>query len=635
MIYTADFETGLERDLNAAGYNKVFLWAICPIENNKLLARAKAAPTDEKSEYINKYIDSRIIYENSDIGYFFKALFSTTRKQKQTTVYFHNLSYDGEFILDYLFKDGWRHIDDDRKLKHKQFRTLITNLKVWYIIELCYNDHIITIKDSYKILGQSEDNIIKSFKINEIYGVKKVNVDFESLPPLYTFKWRKALSIEKERVVNDVLGMALALRHFKLNSTEQTYTTRDTAASCAFESLKKSSFPGNEKTSFEIKFQSHYPKLVNPYDKKENLENAIIDFEDLLRSGYCGGYCYVNPIHASKTLENVVSYDQNSKYPTHMNKELFPYGIAYTEDELNGIDKNDFVYIIQLENVRASIKPGWIPWIQNRGFDWHGVKMESEIETDLMVFVQPLYELFLESYDILNEPVSRKFYFKAERGRFSGHVKRWYEIKSHSDDNPVLKFFAKIQLNSSYGKFAQRTKRKRKIPYWDDEIGQVAYKTVNQERKEKQRYYLPVGMFITGYARVDIIRKAHSFGNRFVYCDTDSLHLIGSYTKDELKEHDIKVDKNKLGYWKLDKQYSKARYLHAKCYAGIMDGKLDIHVAGFNCASDEDYNKVTLDDIYVGSKLPPKKGRRKCKGGCCLVKVPFEIKKLSKDENIE
>ena len=62
----------------------------------------------------------------------------------------------------------------------------------------------------------------------------------------------------------------------------------------------------------------------------------------------------------------------------------------------------------------------------------------------------------------------------------------------------------------------------------------------------RPEYYLPVGLFVTAYARKHIISYAQKNYDSFIYCDTDSLHL-------KEKSDNIPLDNEKLGYFKIEK----------------------------------------------------------------------------------
>ena len=77
MIYTADFET--TTDLEDC---RVWAWALCNVNN-----------TDE------------FVFGNS-----VQTLMDWCSKKRNLTLYFHNLKFDGEFILQWLLHNGFTEI---------------------------------------------------------------------------------------------------------------------------------------------------------------------------------------------------------------------------------------------------------------------------------------------------------------------------------------------------------------------------------------------------------------------------------------------------------------------------------------------------------------------------------------------
>ena len=75
--FVADFETTSEKFYNENGYTKVWLYAICDMNGNIV--------------NYGETIEQFIMYIRTLYG---------------KTIYFHNLKFDGTFILDYLLKLG-------------------------------------------------------------------------------------------------------------------------------------------------------------------------------------------------------------------------------------------------------------------------------------------------------------------------------------------------------------------------------------------------------------------------------------------------------------------------------------------------------------------------------------------------
>ena len=79
--YVADFETTSERFYNEHGYTKVWLWSICDSNAN-------------------------IIQDGTDIEQFLIL----ARQLCGGTIYFHNLKFDGSFIVDYLLSNSYIYL---------------------------------------------------------------------------------------------------------------------------------------------------------------------------------------------------------------------------------------------------------------------------------------------------------------------------------------------------------------------------------------------------------------------------------------------------------------------------------------------------------------------------------------------
>lgn len=73
--------------------------------------------------------------------------------------------------------------------------------------------------------------------------------------------------------------------------------------------------------------------------------------------------------------------------------------------------------------------------------------------------------------------------------------------------------------------------------------------------------YTAMGAFITAYAREKTIRSAQTVYDRFVYADTDSLHLIGWDVPCDLDVHP-----SRLGAWKNEGRFSYSKYIRPKTY---------------------------------------------------------------------
>ncbi len=51
------------------------------------------------------------------------------KKENNATFYFHNLKFDGEFIIYYLLTHNFRHITDKSEIEENTFMTIINDTR--------------------------------------------------------------------------------------------------------------------------------------------------------------------------------------------------------------------------------------------------------------------------------------------------------------------------------------------------------------------------------------------------------------------------------------------------------------------------------------------------------------------------
>lgn len=179
-------------------------------------------------------------------------------------------------------------------------------------------------------------------------------------------------------------------------------------------------------------------------------------------------------------------------------------------------------------------------------------------------------------------------------------------------------------LNNLYGKFGTNPDCTGKYP---ELVDGVLHLTTGK-RETRSPVYIPVACFATAHARDELIRAAVANRDRFLYCDTDSLHLLG--TDDPTG---IPLDDSKFGCWKVEGTFSHARHEGAKRYIWDLNGELEVKCAGM---PDNIKAHMTFDNFRVGySNYDPftksiREGEGKLKpllvpGGRTLVDTPYRL----------
>lgn len=524
---------------------------------------------------------------------------------ESSSFYFHNLKFDGEFIIHYLLTHGFVHVNE-KKLGVNQFSTIISDLNVFYCIKVKFKEEvIISFFDSLKLLNFSVEEVARAFNLS----IKKLEIDYKAKRE----KGHKITDEEKEYLKHDVMIMSLALeKMFEMK------ITRMTIASNAMNFFKDTI----SKKRFEEWFK---PPL---YDKD-------------LRQAYKGGFTYLNEIYRGKEVKEGIVLDVNSLYPSVMYYSPMPYGEGIYFD---GKYVSDKLYNLYIQNITCQfrIKKDMIPTIQiknNLSFVPTEYLSSSNGESINLTLTNVDLKLFLEHYDIYDVSYNWGWKYKSSTKIFKSYIDYWNElkVKATKEGNKPLRTIAKLMLNSLYGKFAASPEGRSKIPYLDNNI--VKYKL--SELEERTAYYLPISIFITSWARDKTIRSAQAVYHRFIYADTDSLHLEGTDIPENLL-----ISDTELGKWKIESTFKRGKYLRQKCYIEDVVTPVDeiekfkkenpecLHLVSKDsiinivCAGMPKgcYKNVTWENFDYGSVFDGKLGVKHTDGGIVLVDTTFTIK---------
>lgn len=503
---------------------------------------------------IDDYTDFR--YGNS-IEEFFEFCSNPLHNYK---LWFHNLKFDGIYILNYLFENGYTWIEDEKHKRDKTFTTLITDMGQFYSIVVFFKakgHHInkVEIYDSLKIFPNfSVDKVAKGFNL----PIQKLSIDYDEYRPI----GHRLTNQEVDYIRNDVEIMARALKEMFMRGL-----TKMTIASDAMKNFRDN-FVG---------FRKKFPLLSPEVDAD-------------IRLSYRGGFTYVNEIYKEKPVGKGIVLDVNSLYPSCMSS---PYELPYDKPKrFEGKYQKDQIYPLYVQSITCSfdIKQNKIPSVQvkNSSDFIPNEYLKSSNGQEITLFLtKPDYELFIEQYNIHNPTYNGGWKFKSSIGLFDGYVNHWTEqkIKAGKEGNAPLRQISKLLLNSLYGRLALSGKAKQKAPYFKE--GVVKFHLLPEETRET--IYIPVAAFITAYGRNRTIRTSqiikdytlNKYGeDRYYYSDTDSIHA--SLTDEDLEELKdlIKIDDFKLGYWAKEAEFDRAIYIRQKCYIEDIKGKLQVTVAG-------------------------------------------------------
>lgn len=595
IAYTADFETTTdEKDC------RIWAYAVCNIEDT----------TD------------------FHYGTTFEDFIEFCSDEKNYTLYFHNLKFDGSFIIAWLLNNSFEYISDKKEKRDNTFTTLITDMGQFYAIEIYFKvkghkTNKVKILDSLKIFPNfSVERVAEGFGL----PIHKLEIDYKKKRPI---GW-ELTEDEIAYIKNDVEIMARALKIMFDQGLD-----RMTIAGDAFASYK----------NFTPNFRERFPILPRAID------------EDI-RLSYRGGFTYVNEIYKEKPVGKGICIDKNSMYPSKMVQKPLPYGMPIFFEGKYKKDPSMPLYIQSL-TCKFTLKEGKIPNIQlknNLSFLPNEYLTSSNDELITISLCSPDYELFCENYNISEITYHGGWKFKECTGMFDKYINYWMnqKIKAGKEGNQPMRQIAKLMLNSLYGRFGLSITARQKYPYLDEK-GIVRFALLPEE--EREPVYIPVACFITSYGRVDTIRTSqkirdytlNKYGiDGYLYSDTDSIHCTLTDEDLENLKDDIFLDDYALGAWAKESDFDRAIFIRQKCYIEEENGKLNVTVAGLPkyltpLITFENFKKgfttegLTLSQmINLASKngatkeeikkLHPKLTYKYVKGGVILADTDFTIK---------
>lgn len=560
-VVSADFETTTDpKDC------RVWLWSICSV-----------SPVEETAW-------------GKDISSFFRYVFS----RRIEKIFFHNLKFDGGFIVDYLFRVGYVH-STERDIRRGEFSCLMDSKgKLYQILINAGKGRKLRIWDSLKLFPQSVE------ELGKIYGgdLRKGSIDYEAVRPV----GYEPTADEVEYCLTDTIIVSRALMTVQEGPGKMTVGAN--ALAWFINDFGKS------------RFRKVFPVLT--YDE-----------DAMARAAYKGGYTYVDPSFAERVTGNGLSVDYNSMYPSQMDSQQ-PFPVGYPE-EFEGRYENDGAreLYIQYLTCTLTLKPGGLPMVQIKGSGFYGLHeyVRETVEPVQLALCNVDLELLFDNYevDVYSWDGGQKYMDEKGHDLFGSYYEHWGDIKRNSK-GPEREN-AKLYNNSLYGKFATTIEVTGKTPVFED--GKVRW--VQGETREREPVYVPVAVYTTAYARRALISAIKCNRDRFIYCDTDSMHLDGCAAPEGIKLHETDY-----GAWKVERSFVRAKHLRAKAYVlEYDDGTLEVRCAGMPSNVKE---LVTMENFVYGFsnveacdegvRIIPGRGKKQPKtvpGGVVLVDTVYTL----------
>lgn len=585
-IYTADFETSTDAwDTESA---RVWLWDICD-------TNLKHTTGTDITEFMRKCI----------------------AKSRNDLYCFHNLAYDGAYILSWLLSHKYRYTDSKSEdMKPGEFTTIISDMGTHYAYEIVNkrNEHTV-IMDTLKYVNMSIEKMAEKYDL----PIKKGSIDYD----LFRAEDWKPTETEISYIHNDT---EIAMRVVQMNIAEGAY---------------KFTQAGNARFEFKKLFSK---------DEYESLFPQIIDEDAYLRKAYYGGYVQVNPKYQNTVVTDMMSFDINSMYPAKMLHCELPFGYPMW---FSGkyVANPKFPIYVQRFKCRFELKENGIPTIQSKSFFKNSDTLYLR-SSGLKIFELTLtnldIELLFDNYYVYDIEYEGGYMFMTKKGveitpeqakqltvdeiidqdgkgsYYYEYIKKWRSIKEHSKG--AKRDYAKRNQNALYGAEATNPVRYSSIPYLNED-GILKYHIEKSDSTGKAEY-LPAAIFIAAWARYDLIKIIMRHKDIFVYCDTDSLYL-----KCTTPPPDLPIHPSLYGFFKIEHYIAKFKCVGAKRYiywGTTPENKDNFYSLNVTCCgADESIKKqMSFQNFNAGAEFYGKKSVHTVKGGKHIRLTTYRLGKM-------
>lgn len=447
---------------------------------------------------------------------------------------------------------------------------------------------------------------------------RKMKINHQKLPDfdygLKRYPWTDLTIQELQYCQNDVLGLVECIKAEMLRDNDTLYSIPMTSTGYVRRDIKAAS----RKLHHEY-FQNMFPSKKLYYALKE---------------AFRGGDCHGNRYYSDCELKGVHSWDRSSSYPDVLINCKYPITpfeelvkIPSLDHIETGIYFRERAYImrIRMHDITLKERDWGCPYLARAkcrkirgGLFFNGRILEAEsLETTI---TEIDYMILKDEYNFQIEILQ---IWKAHKGYLPQSIRdviiEYYKKKTELKNVKGQEVYyekSKNLLNACYGLMATDV-LKIPIDYMDEDkdfhydIEDIVkdlrpdreIKTVDELLRISRRksfICFQWGTYCTAWARLRLhegIRLVSDpeHGKDFVYADTDSVKYIGDVDWTEYNERrkadsisnnayatDPQGVTHYMGVFEQEKDYDIFKHCGAKKYAGVINGKLTVTIAGVN-----------------------------------------------------
>lgn len=447
------------------------------------------------------------------------------------------------------------------------------------------------------------------------------------------------------------------------------------------------------------KVRKELQKLVmkDPYYRRlvGNAINIRPSVYNMLIESFAGGYTHANYMYTDEVLENIDSYDETSAYPYVLVTCKFPMK-AFQECHIKTREEMlpEYAYLLRVKftNIKCKYYNNFISaskcsWIVGGQMDNGRIIKAKEITITLTDID---FKFILDTYDCESYEITQSFcaLYNYLPLKFVNFILEKYvnKTKFKNVKGKELEYAKeKNKFNSLYGMTV--TNMIRDEVEFTNEKGWIEtpltdVNIFDKLIKEKEKAFLSFawGVWVTAYARDNLLRRVVDLDQYVVYCDTDSIKCVQGYDHKVFDEYnktvvekiknvseilnipfekysptDSKGIPHLLGVFECEtgkgRKYTYDKFITqgAKKYCVEIDGEIEVTVSGVpksgakclkriedfrdDLVFDYEYthkNMIMYNDDQKPFALMDYNGVKylvKDKTGCCILPTTYELGK--------
>ena len=397
------------------------------------------------------------------------------------------------------------------------------------------------------------------------------NLALKRLPALY--------NLPVEKLVGE-LDYTL-IRHNKTPLTEQELKYCENDCLVVYYYIRYELETYEELNKIPITSTGHVRKelkniVLNDFKYRRIVSKAINTnphIYNLLQQAFMGGYTHANWIYADEIIEDVDSWDFTSSYPYVLVSYKYPsseFKRCYIKKREEMSKRFCYLLVVKFKNIKCKYFNNFISQskcreIKGGRYDNGRIISADELEitlTDIdFYFILDSYKC---EYEIL-EIYYANYNFLPKQ--FINFILDKYVIKTEYKDvdgKEIEYNREKAKFNALYGMSVTNTIRDEVI--YDNIDGWSERKLTNEEIEEalyseKKQSFLSFayGVWVTAYARNNLLRNVIKLDEYVVYCDTDSIKVKNGYNKSIIDDYNVYVNK-RIDYVSKTLDIDKKRY---------------------------------------------------------------------------